>query len=85
LGTPGAANRLGQRRVNFIQQVALGGAFGQGLFQDTGFAGAFYQISDFKIVFIFKIFLNHIYIRRCHSGKGNPLNITGFIIPQVQT
>ena len=45
--------------MNFIQQAAFEGAFGQGLFQDTGFAGAFYEISDFKIVFKFKLFLRH--------------------------
>jgi len=45
--------------MDLIQQSAFKGAFGQRFFQDTGFAGAFYQIPDFKIVFIFKVFLCH--------------------------
>jgi len=56
---PGAGYRLGQGGVNFIQQVAFRGTFGKGLFEDTLLAGTFNQITDFKIVFVFKIFLCH--------------------------
>jgi len=41
--------------MDFIQQTAFRGTFGKSLFQDTLLAGTFDKISDFKIVFVFKI------------------------------
>ena len=45
--------------MDFVQQEAFGRALREGLFQPALFAGALDEISDFKIVFIFKIFLRH--------------------------
>jgi len=42
--------------VDFIQHLALIGALGKGLLVDAFFAGAFYQIANFEIVFKFKYF-----------------------------
>jgi len=63
LFTPAAGYGFSQHRVDLIQQLALIGTLGKGLLVDTFFAGAFYQVTDFKIVFIFKHFFCHfIYI-----------------------
>jgi hypothetical protein len=58
--------------MDFIQQDAFGGAFGECLLQDAFFTGTFHEISDFKIVFIFKWLFGH---------KGR-LPITRSSIPQ---
>jgi hypothetical protein len=59
--------------MNFIQQAAFEGAFGQGLFQDTGSAGTFYEISDFKIVFKFILFLGHFSLPMINQGAKSKL------------
>jgi hypothetical protein len=45
--------------VDLIQQDAFGGTFGECLLQDTFLAGTLNEISDFKIVFIFKWLFGH--------------------------
>jgi len=60
--------------VDLIQQDAFGGTFGEGLLQDTFLAGTLDEISDFKIVFIFKWLFGH---------KGR-LPITRSRVPQVK-
>ena len=62
--------------VNFIQQTAFKGTLGQCLLQDTGFAGTFYKIPDFKIVFIFKVFLCHFFRRSSKVEKA----LSGFYL-----
>ena len=62
--------------VNFIQQTAFKGTLGQCLLQDTGFAGTFYKIPDFKIVFIFKVFLCHFFRRSSKVAKA----LSGFYL-----
>ena len=53
--------------MDFIQQDAFRRTFREDLFLKAFFAGALYEISDFKIVFIFEIFLGHIF---SPSAKG---------------
>jgi len=62
--------------VNFIQQTAFKGTLGQCLLQDTGFAGTFYKIPDFKIIFIFKVFLCHFFRRSSKVAKA----LSGFYL-----
>jgi hypothetical protein len=47
--------------MDFIQQEAFRRALREGLFQAALFAGAFDEITDFKIVFVFKIFFYHFH------------------------
>jgi len=58
--------------MDFIQQDAFRRTFREGLFLTAFFAGALYEISDFKIVFVFKWLFGH---------KGR-LPITKSSIPQ---
>jgi len=58
-GSPGAGYGLGQGRVDLVQQDAFRRTLREGLFLNAFFAGAFYEIPDFKIVFIFKWFFDH--------------------------
>jgi len=48
--------------VNFIQNFALVGTFWEGFLIDAFFAGAFNQIADFEIIFVFEYFFWHNYI-----------------------
>ena len=59
LFTTGAGYGFRQDRVNFIQHLALIGAFGEYLLVDAGFTGAFNQIADLKVVFEFEFFFCH--------------------------
>jgi hypothetical protein len=45
--------------MDLIQQLAIGTALWQGILVDALFAGTFYQIPDFEIVFIFEPFFCH--------------------------
>jgi hypothetical protein len=56
---PGTGNGFGQDRVDLIQQFTFGAALRKGFSADALFAGAFYQIADFEIVFIFEPFFCH--------------------------
>jgi len=50
--------------VNFIQYRALVGTFWEGFLIDAFFAGAFHQIADFEIIFIFENFFCHCISRQ---------------------
>ena len=45
--------------MNFIQKIAVVGTLGEGFLQDAFFAGTLDKVSDFEIVFEFKIFFWH--------------------------
>jgi len=45
--------------VYFIQQITMIGTLRQGFFQDAFFAGTLNKVSDFEIVFEFKILFWH--------------------------
>jgi len=45
--------------VNFIQKITMIGALGESFLQNAFFAGALNEVSDFEIVFKFKIFFWH--------------------------
>jgi len=66
--------------VDFIEKAAFRGAFWQRLFQDAFLAGAFNKISDFKIVFKFKVLFGHI--STLYERKDRT-SITRFSISQV--
>ena len=57
---PGAGHGFRQNRVDFIQYLALIGTLRKNLVVDTVFAGAFHQVADFKIVFVFECFFLHL-------------------------
>jgi hypothetical protein len=59
----GTGHGFAQNRVDFIEQFTFGAAFREGCPVDALFAGAFYQIPDFEIVFIFETFF-------CHFSKA---------------
>jgi hypothetical protein len=56
----GAGHGFGQHGMDFVKYLALIRAFGKRFLVNAGLAGAFHQISDFKIVFIFKYFFYHL-------------------------
>jgi hypothetical protein len=45
--------------VNFIQKIAMVGTLGEGFLLDAFFAGTLNKVSDFEIIFEFKIFFGH--------------------------
>jgi len=47
--------------MDLVQQDAFGRTLREGLFQAAFFAGALDEVSDFKIVFKFKIFFCHFH------------------------
>ena len=57
---PGTGHGFRQDRVDFIQHLALIGTFWESLLVDTFFAGAFHQIADFEIIFVFECFFWHL-------------------------
>ena len=53
--------------MDLIQQFAFGTALWKGLLVDALFAGTFYQIPDFEVVFIFEPFFCHFFNKICFS------------------
>jgi len=45
--------------MDLVQLLAFVTALGKGLFAETFFAGAFNQVADFEVVFVFESFFWH--------------------------
>jgi len=45
--------------MDLIQLFAFVAALGEGIFAETFFAGAFDQVADFEVVFVFEFFWGH--------------------------
>jgi hypothetical protein len=58
----GTGHGFGQQRVDLVQQFTFGAALREGFPVNALFTGAFYQIPDFEVIFIFE----HFY---CHFSK----------------